>query len=199
MKMIEYFVHPSSPWAYLGHRRFMAIARRHDANIVLRPIDLNRIFPISGGLPLPKRAPQRQAYRLAELSRWSRHLGMPLNLHPRHFPVDGVPASLAVIAAFHQAGIERAMEFTARLMEGVWVNEQDISDRDTLAAIASSCGLDAQSVLSASAASGTELDRNTADATEAQVFGVPWYRFAGESFWGQDRLEFVERALASAE
>jgi carboxymethylenebutenolidase len=67
MKSIRYHIVPQSPWTYLGHERLIQIAARHGASIEVRPIDLGRIFPISGGLPLPQRASQRQAYRLVEL------------------------------------------------------------------------------------------------------------------------------------
>ena len=87
MKTIRYYMAPQSPWTWLGHDRLIAIAKRHGAEIDLRPADLNRVFPVSGGLPLAKRAPQRQAYRLVELARWSKFLGVPLNLHPKFFPV----------------------------------------------------------------------------------------------------------------
>ncbi|MBS4038870.1 MAG: 2-hydroxychromene-2-carboxylate isomerase, partial [Hydrogenophaga sp.] len=61
---VDYFLAPQSPWTYLGHARFVSMARDAGATIRLRPMDLGRVFPVSGGLPLPKRAPQRQAYRL---------------------------------------------------------------------------------------------------------------------------------------
>ncbi len=70
MKSVDYYMIPSSPWTYLGHDRLAQIAKSHGASIVMKPFDLGRIFPLSGGLPLPKRAPQRQTYRLAELARW---------------------------------------------------------------------------------------------------------------------------------
>ena len=57
------------------------------ARINVLPVDLGRVFPVSGGLPLAKRAPQRQAYRLVELKRFSEFLGRPLHLQPRYFPV----------------------------------------------------------------------------------------------------------------
>ena len=82
-KMIDYFTTPLSPWTYLGHDRFVAIAARHGASVRVLPMDLGKVFPVSGGLPLAKRAPQRQAYRLVELARWRDYLGLPLNLQPR--------------------------------------------------------------------------------------------------------------------
>ena len=68
-KVIQYFFAPHSPWTYLGHARVMAIAKKQGAQIDVRPFDLGKVFSVSGGLPLAKRAPQRQAYRLTELAR----------------------------------------------------------------------------------------------------------------------------------
>ena len=87
---IDYYFAPQSPWTYLGHLRFWDIARRQGAAIRVLPVDLpGKVFPSSGGLPLAKRAPQRQAYRLVELKRWSDYLHAPLNLEPNYYPVDG--------------------------------------------------------------------------------------------------------------
>ena len=89
---IDYYFTPQSPWTYLGHQRFADMARAAGASIKVLPVDLGgKVFPVSGGLPLAKRAPQRQAYRLVELKRFSEHLGLPLNLHPKYFPVAGAP------------------------------------------------------------------------------------------------------------
>ena len=70
-----------------------------------RPVNYGTIFPASGGLPLAKRAPQRQAYRLVELRRWADHLGIPLNPTPTTFPQSDELAALTVIAA-EEAGAD---------------------------------------------------------------------------------------------
>src|SRR5260221_845986 len=105
--VIDYYFTPVSPWAYLGAARLEEIAARHGARIAYKPCDYSRIFPISGGLPLAKRAPQRQAYRLFELKRWSEHLGLPLTIRPTYAPTpDGAAARLiiAAILAGHPPG-----------------------------------------------------------------------------------------------
>src|SRR5438105_15371192 len=88
-KVIDYYFATISPFMYLGHERFVAIAARHGATIAVKPINFGEVFPVSGGLPLSKRAPQRQAYRLLELERSSRYLEIPMNCQPRLFPVNG--------------------------------------------------------------------------------------------------------------
>ena len=89
-KVCQYFFSMHSPWAYLGHERFVAIARENGVQVEVRPLDLSRVLAVSGGLPLAKRAPQRQAYRLVELKRWSNFLGLTLNLQPKVFPVPPI-------------------------------------------------------------------------------------------------------------
>lgn len=197
MKTIRYYMAPQSPWTWLGHDRLIAIAKRHGAAIDLRPADLNRVFPVSGGLPLAKRAPQRQAYRLVELGRWSKFLGVQLNLHPKYFPVAGDDAAKLIIAARETGGDEAGLKLAGALLRAVWVEERNIADAAALRAIASECGLDPAALESAAEAAARIYDRNTEDAIEASVFGAPWYEYRGEPFWGQDRLDFLDRALAA--
>ena len=118
MKTIEYYFAPQSPWSYLGHQRLLDIAARHGAQVDPRPVALSKvIFPNSGGVPLKQRAPQRQAYRLVELKRWAQYLDLPLNVHPKYFPVSNdEPATLLIAAAINQAGKDDAL----RLMHAVY-------------------------------------------------------------------------------
>jgi len=195
---VEYFFAPQSPWAYLGHQRLDAIARAAGARIDVLPIDLGgQVFPRTGGLPLAKRAPQRQAYRLVELRRFSRHLSLPLNLEPRYFPVAGDDAAKLIIAVDQHDGGEAAMAMTGAIMRALWVGERNIADAATLAALAAEQGLSARRLDDAqSPAVQARYEAATARALEIGVFGAPSYVIAGELFWGQDRLDFVERRLA---
>jgi 2-hydroxychromene-2-carboxylate isomerase len=196
-KSIEYFAAPQSPWTYLGHQRFVALANKHGAQILLKPVDAAKVFAATGGVPVAQRPPSRQAYRLAELTRWSKHLGMPLNLHPTFFPVSGEPGGKLIIAALHAAGSDKALALLGALGRACWADQKNIADADTLAAIAGSVGLDGAALLTLSGSDAVAADfaRNTEEAIAAEVFGVPWYRIDGEGFWGQDRLDFVERKL----
>jgi len=196
MKIVTCFLTPSSPWAYLGHARFVDIARRHGASIALRPVDLSRVFAPSGGLPLARRAPQRQAYRLVELARWRDHLGVPLNLHPKHFPVASDEASQLIIATDLAAGTAAALDLTLAMMRVVWADERDLADAATLASLLAAQGLDAGAIAARADDARAAYDANTEEAIRLQVFGAPWYVVDGVGFWGQDRLDFVDRALA---
>jgi 2-hydroxychromene-2-carboxylate isomerase len=194
----EYFFAPQSPWTYLGHARFVALVKKHGVQVDVKPCDLGKVFGVSGGLPLAKRPPQRQAYRLVELKRWSDFLKMPLNLHPKFFPVPSDAAAKLIIAVKLAHGNDAALDVAGAVMRAVWAEERNIGDADTLAAIASACGHDGKALLKSSetASVQSEYDRFTDEAIAANVFGSPWYVVDGEGYWGQDRLDFVERAFA---
>jgi 2-hydroxychromene-2-carboxylate isomerase len=196
-KHIDYYFTPISPYTYLGHARFVAIAGRHHATIAVKPIDLGRVFPVSGGVPLSKRAPQRQAYRLVELKRWSAYLHMPLNLHPAHFPVSADLASLWVLAALEES-VDAALDLTAALGRALWAEDRNIADPQTLASIAAAQRHDAAALDERAKAPDIAMRYAvlTQEAIDRGVFGAPTYVYAGELFWGQDRLDFLDRALA---
>ncbi len=196
--VIEYYFAPQSPWTYLGHPRLQAIAAAAGARIEVLPADMGRIFPLSGGLPLPKRAPQRQAYRLVELARFSQYLGLPLTLQPRHFPVPADDAARLIIAVQQQDGDAAALALAGAVMRAVWVEERNIADPATLAALLAETGLAAARADDARAAAAQQgYDANTDRAIALGVFGAPTYVVDGELFWGQDRLDFLQRRLAA--
>ncbi len=194
--VIDYYFAPQSPWAYLGHARFSAIAKEAGASVRVLPVDYGQIFPASGGLPLPKRAPQRQAYRLVELARFSQHLGVPLNLQPKFFPVAADPAAKLITAVALAEGDEAAMRLSAEVFASVWAREQDIADAATLASLLQACGLSAQRLEESQGDTVAQAyQRHTDQALAAGVFGAPSYVVRGEVFWGQDRLDFLQRRL----
>ncbi len=197
-KVIDYYYVLISPWTYLGGPRFTDIAERHGATVNCKPVDLGRIFPVSGGLPLPKRAPQRQAYRLVELERWRDHLGMEINLKPKFFPTSYELAARMVVGAVN-AGQGDPMGLSHAILRAIWAEERDIADAATLAKIADDNGMDGTALLAAAEAPDVlaAYEANTDEAIERGVFGAPAYIFNNEMFWGQDRLDFLDRALAA--
>ncbi|MDQ0017185.1 2-hydroxychromene-2-carboxylate isomerase [Variovorax boronicumulans] len=195
-KTIDYYFAPQSPWTYLGHTRFAEIAAAAGATVRVRPIDMGSVFPVSGGLPLGKRAPQRQAYRLVEMARFSRYLGLPMNTKPKFFPVAGDDAARIIIAVDINDGTAAAMRMCSAVFAAVWVQERNIGDPNVLEALVVECGLPAKrSEQSQSQAVQERYEAYTQEAIDIQVFGAPSYVIDGEIFWGQDRLDFVERAL----
>ncbi len=194
-RIIDYYHALASPWTYLGGPRLDRIAADAGASVNFKPVDLGEVFPVSGGLPLAKRAPQRQAYRLVELARWRDYLGVALTVEPAFFPVNETLAARMVVAA-RRAGAG-AGRLSNAILRAVWAEERNIADAETLAAIAGENGLDGDVLLAEAntEAVAGEYAADTAEAIERGVFGAPSYIYRGELFWGQDRLDFLERAL----
>jgi carboxymethylenebutenolidase len=195
---IDYYASLNSPWTHLGAARIEAMAMANGASLRVYPVDFGTIFPASGGLPLPRRAPQRQAYRLQELARWREHLGIPINIQPKHFPSDELPAAACVIALRETVGDWPAIRLAHRVLKAVWQEERNTGERQTLRALIADVGLDPDAVLPfADDPQWIERRRSDTEAALARgVFGAPSYVIGEEIFWGQDRLEFVQRRLA---
>jgi len=195
---VDYYFVPQSPWAYLGHQRFQNILKKSGASVRVMPFDLGgKVFPISGGLPLGQRAPQRQAYRLTELERFSKWLGAPLHLKPTFFPVSGDDAAKLIIAVDMAIGADAAMNISGAILSAVWSQQRNIADEKTLVELLHEQHLPAACLEQTySQAVHERYESYTQMAIDAGVFGAPSYVLDGEIFWGQDRLDFVERALA---
>lgn len=197
-KTIDYYFAPQSPWTYLGHARFMAMASAARATVRALPADFGTVFAVSGGLPLSKRAPQRQAYRLQDLARFRDFLRLPLNLEPRHFPVAGDDAARLIIVVESQDGAKAALRLSGAILAAVWAQQRDIANATTLAELLAEGDLPVQRLAqSQSHAVQERYVANTEAAIKAGVFGAPSYVIDGEIFWGQDRLDLVERKLQS--
>ncbi len=194
---IDYYLAPQSPWTYLGHARLAAAAKAAEATINVLPVDLGgRIFPVSGGLPLNQRAPQRQAYRLTELERWGKFLRIPLHVKPQYFPVGGDGAAKLIIAVGLHDGADAAMQITGAVLSACWAQQRNIASEAVMLELLAECGLDAARLEQSHSQTVHErYDANTQQAIAVNVFGSPTYVVDGEIFWGQDRLDFVQRTL----
>ena len=195
--IVDYYFATVSPWAYLGHDRFVAIARKHGATVAVKPMNLGEVFPVSGGLPLSKRAPQRQAYRLVELRRWSQFLNKSTNLQPKFFPVNGDLAAFWILAANELDGT-RGLDLAGAVGRAIWEQERNVADAATMETIAGECGLPVEKLAARAQAPDIagKYAANTQEAIARGVFGAPTYAVGDELFWGQDRLDFLDRKMA---
>jgi 2-hydroxychromene-2-carboxylate isomerase len=194
---VDYYMTLTSPWTYLGSAPFAEIAARNNVTVNVKPCKFGPIFDQTGGLPLPKRSPQRRAYRMMELKRWREVRSIPLNLEPKYFPCDDAEATRLVIAARLQG--KDAHRLSLELGRALWEREETFADPAAISSAARRAGLDAAQ-LRAGGPADAELDalreQFTNEALTAGVFGAPSFVLpSGEIFWGQDRLELLERAL----
>lgn len=195
---IDYYASLNSPWTHLGAARIEAMAMANGATLRIFPVNFGAIFSQSGGLPLPRRAPQRQAYRLRELARWKDHLGIPINVQPKYFPSDEMASAACVIGLRETVGDWPAIRLAHRVLKAVWQEERNTGERETLSALIADVGLDPARVLPFADDPQWQVRRkaDTQAALDRGVFGAPAYVIEDEIFWGQDRLEFVQRRLA---
>ncbi|MFG1295514.1 2-hydroxychromene-2-carboxylate isomerase [Xanthobacter variabilis] len=196
-RRIDYYFSIISPWSFIGHAPFMAVAARHGAEVDVRPVSLGPVFAETGGLPLAQRPPQRQRYRILELQRWRVKRGIDFHVHPAFWPFDPTLADRTVIAA-GQAG-HAVNDLLAGLFSAVWQQQRDLSDPQVIASVADAAGLPGAELVSAAGgeAAGAAYLANRDRALAADVFGAPAYVLDGEVFWGQDRIELLDDALAS--
>lgn len=194
---IDYYFSLPSPWAYLGHGPFAELVSAYDLKVNYKPVVLVELFAETGGMPLGKRHPARQRYRMLELQRWRAKRGLDFHLHPKHWPFDSRLADGVVIAACEDGRDPDG--FLRRAYAAVWEAELDLADPATLIELADQAGLPGAALVerAASAAIGAIYDQNRQDAIAADVFGSPAYVLNGEVFWGQDRIELLADALKS--
>jgi 2-hydroxychromene-2-carboxylate isomerase len=194
---VDYYMTLNSPWTFIGSAPFAEIAARNNVAVNVKPAKFGPIFEQTGGLPLPKRSPQRRAYRMMELKRWREVRSIPLTLEPQYSPCDDTAATRLIIAAKLQG--KDAHRLSLELGRAIWEREETLADPDTVSSAAQRADLDA-AALRAGGPSDAELDalheQYTKEAVAAGVFGAPSFVLpSGEIFWGQDRLELLERAL----
>lgn len=185
-----------SPWAYVGHGALQGLVAKHNLRVAYRPVALSQIYPESGGLPLARRHPLRQNYRIVELQRWREKRGLHFHLHPQFWPFDPAPGD-RIICAMTLAGVDAA-RFIGAAFAGVYERQMDVGDAETLAQLLEESGYEPVWLQRGeSGEAETCYQRNLALALEAGVFGSPSYVLDGEVFWGQDRLDLLDDALTS--
>ena len=142
------------------------------------------------------RHPARQAWRLQEMPRQAKKLGMPFNLKPAHWPTNMAPSGYAIIAA-QQAGGGDLGALVHSFMRACWAEEKDIADDAVIRACLEAAGFDPALADSGLLTGAETYARNLEDAVAANVFGAPTYvTDTGQNFWGQDRIADLDLHLS---
>lgn len=195
---IDYYYSPISAFAYLGEAELRRIARRHRQVVRYLPIDLDRVRATLGLAMPADLGDARRSYRLVELNRWSRQRRLEIRLKPLHWPIAS-PLAARLIHAAELTGLDPG-PLSQALLRAVWCEDRNIADLGDLRDLVDTAGFDPDKLL-ALADTNAVIERFEA-ATEAAirrgVFGSPTYFWRGEMFYGQDRLDFLDRAIAAA-
>lgn len=196
MKQIDYYLFTLSPFTYLAGNDLEKIAQKHGATLHYKPFQLLKIFEQTGTLPPGQRHPSRQAYRLQELERIAQYRDMPINLKPAHWPTNPAPSCYAIIAA-QEAGGGDLGGLVRSILTACWAEDKDIAQDDVVKEALAANGFDT-ALADHGLLQGAEVfERNTEEALAANVFGAPSYVINDQVFWGQDRLDYLDRYLAS--
>jgi 2-hydroxychromene-2-carboxylate isomerase len=196
-RQVDYYFSLQSPWAYIGHKLFREVVSANDLEVNHKPVLLVDLFSETGGLPLAKRHPVRQRYRMVELQRWREKRGLDFHLKPKYSPFNARLADGVVLAAI-EAGHDPAA-FLRRAFAAVWEDQLNLADPETVIKIADASGLPGKALVERSVSDRISAiyESNRQDALAADVFGSPAYVLDGEAFWGQDRIELLADALKS--
>ena len=193
---IEYYFSVLSPFTYLGADRFTKIVSQYNLEVIEKPLDLvGEIFPNTGGLPVPKRHPARQKYRLLEMERISIKLGLPIIKQPKFFPPSDPHLPAKFVIASNKMG--NKLHFGNECLKYLWSMDKDLSDHKILQEICEKLNLNFEEMknLALTDEVNIEYQKNSKDAVNNHVFGAPSYVLNNEIFWGQDRLDYLEDAL----
>ena len=198
MIQVEYFMSHGSPWTFLGHKRLGEIIKKYKVKLNMFPVNYGEIFPISGGLPVSKRPIQRQKIRLQELKRWSKFLDINLIPQPTSFPSKTMLPSLLIIAS-QMMKTNKDFELAHNIMNALWVEDLDIDDENVLLSILNKMDFSSEEILSLAKSEecSNTMQKFTKIAIEKNVFGAPTFIIDDQIYWGQDRLNFVDRHLES--
>ena len=194
-KTVEFFFDFGSPYTYLAYHQLPKIAARHGATVIWRPILLGGVFQATGNKS-PMEVPAKGQYSLIDLQRWAQHFGVPLQMNP-HFPINTLPLMRGAVAMQLRSEVE-FQRYVAVIFRAMFENPRNLNQPEEVAAVLAENGMDPTAfvdLINAPAAK-EKLKENTAQAVARGVFGAPTFFVGEQMFWGQDRLDFVEQALA---
>jgi 2-hydroxychromene-2-carboxylate isomerase len=193
---IDFYFDFSSPYGYFASARIDEIAARHGRAVTWRPILLGAVFKVTGQQPLPT-IPLKGNYAKHDLARSARLLGLPFKL-PTKFPIAGTAPSRAFYSVTEK-NPALAGKLARALFSAYFADDRDISAPEVTTDVAAKLGFNKEGIAQAlnDAAVKDRLRREVDAAIGLGVFGSPYIVIDGEPFWGADRLDQVEKWLAT--
>ena len=193
-KSVEFFFDVGSPTVYLAATQLSKIAGRHGAPVLWRPFLLGGVFKATGNVS-PATVPAKSRYMGHDLERFARRYEVPFLFNP-FFPVNTLALMRGAVAYQQQGRLDQYIE---AIFSAMWVTGKNMNEPTIVAEVLDTIGIGAQEFLVAIAAQDVKdkLKSNTEEAVERGAFGAPTFFVGDEMFFGQDRLDFVEAALAA--
>lgn len=196
MPHIDYYFATISPYTYLAGTRMEKVAARHGATVAYKPVDIVQLFGRTGGLPPGQRHESRQEWRMQEMPRQAKKLGLPFNVKPAHFPTNMAPSSYACINAAEAGGGDMGA-LVHGFGRAVWAEDLDIAQDDVIADVLEGAGFARDLGTSGMMTAADTYARNLEEAVRAGVFGAPFYVLDGDvRLWGQDRIDDIDLILS---
>jgi 2-hydroxychromene-2-carboxylate isomerase len=191
-KQLEFFYDFTSPTAYLAWARLPQILQRTGAKVLYRPMFLGGVMQTTGNRP-PGTVEAKARWMAADLQRWAKRHNTPFVRNP-HFPMMTLMVQRAAHGWLDRPDFET---YLAAVFNSAWQKQQNIADRETLAAIVTEAGFSASDFFAAAEnpLNKEKLKATTDEAVARGVFGAPTFFVGDEMHFGQDRLDFVEEAL----
>lgn len=183
-----------SPWVYLASFRIGDLARKHGQELQWRPLHLPRLLDQIGGVKPLEATPARVAWFRQDMADWAEVQGVPFRIHP-NYPLRNSRALRASLLATDEG---KAEAFVTRVLRGYWAEEKDITDLDQLGQWGMEAGLDRQAIREAALSESFKdrLEANTQEAIGRGVFGVPTVDTGTKLYFGNDRLDLLDRHLS---
>lgn len=194
MSTLEFYYDYGSPTTYLAWVQLPALLARTGATLVRKPILLGGVFKATGNAS-PVMVPAKGKYMMRDLSRFAARHGAPMRMNP-HFPVNTLPLMRGAIWADREGLLDA---YDAAMFRALWEQAENMGDPETIARVVAAAGLDPAAFAAAIETQEVKqaLVAQTEEAISRGAFGAPTFFVGDELYFGQDRLDFVEAALAA--
>ena len=190
MKFVDYYFCLNSPWSLFASKQLIELMPTLGIELNLKPVNIGELFTAINFPAVLDRPKYMLDYRIVELTRWSKHLNIPINLKPAFFPTNEVGALALVLAAEQESGT--GLEVAANLSHALWSQDANLADADYLTAQAAELGVTAVNHDTCAAL----MSANTKELLDRGGFGVPTFFVDEEMIWGQDRISFLVEAVS---
>ncbi|MEJ6656855.1 MAG: 2-hydroxychromene-2-carboxylate isomerase [Pseudomonas sp.] len=195
-KKVDFYFDVGSPASYLAWTQIADLAQRHNAELALQPMLLGGVFKATGNSS-PATVPAKGRYTRQDFQRYARRYGVAFQHNP-YFPINTMQLMRGAAAYL---GTEQFVPYVDAVFQAMWVDQLDMGNPEVVGEVLSRHGFDIKEVMQKinDPAVKDRLRQITEQAIERGVFGAPTFFVGDEMFFGQDRLEFVEEALAAGD